>query len=158
MGGQQSLGLCSVEQPCGVAIDNPNRPRKMDMSDMQSLQADRINAWTKDLGPGSVQCGQVKAALTCDTPTAAPESYLADTQNDGAILLDARVGPIWLDDEGEDQVVAPQPGELSAPRAGAAAQQKRSGLLSEDRVNLAHGQDPRRLNKAQQPNSRPRRA
>merc|ERR1719188_237522 len=130
----------------------------MDMSDMQSLQADRINSWTKDLGPGSVQCGQVKAALTCDTPTAAPEGYLADTQDQGAILLDSRVGPVWLDDEGEDQVVGLQPGEMSVPHAAAAAgHQKRStGALSEDQV-VTRGKEQRTLGKAQLQNSRPRR-
>mmetsp|Transcript_127858 Transcript_127858/g.319197 ORF Transcript_127858/g.319197 Transcript_127858/m.319197 type:complete len:182 (+) Transcript_127858:77-622(+) len=137
MGGEAST-FCSASKPggyndrkdmqsfppmpsCGANAmacgHGPPGPKRMPIAGMDSLRDERINAWTKDLGPNA-ECSQMAHVLTCGSATSAPMDYLADTQDKGAILLDSHKGPIWMDDECEDQkVIGLEPGEMSMPEA-----------------------------------------
>jgi len=37
--------------------------------------------------------------MSCGGSTQAPKGYLADTQDNGAIVLDSKDGPLWMDEE-----------------------------------------------------------
>merc|ERR1719210_665126 len=55
--------------------------------------------------------------MTCGNTQLAPMDYLADTQEQGAIVFDSREGPVWMDDERDQVVVGLDPGEMSLPEA-----------------------------------------
>merc|ERR1719282_1441903 len=55
--------------------------------------------------------------MSCGSTQLAPMDYLADTQEQGAIMLDSREGPVWMDDERDQVVVGLDPGEMSLPEA-----------------------------------------
>jgi len=168
MGGEASA-FCSASQPggyhdrsdmqsfpmppaCGASAmacgAGPPGRKQMPIGGMDSLRDERINAWTKDLGPNT-ECSQAAHVLSCGSATSAPLDYLADTQDRGAILLDSREGPIWMDDEREDQIVVGlDPGEMSMPEAAMRRKAdwgSKEGPLSEKKVGGRSLQMPKEL-------------
>lgn len=75
--------------------------KRMPLATPESLQDDRINAWSNDLGDHA-ECSSTLQVLSCGGTTRAPMNYLADMQTKGAIMLDSREGPVLMDDDGED--------------------------------------------------------
>eukprot|EP00448_Togula_jolla_P006105 CAMPEP_0170616030 /NCGR_PEP_ID=MMETSP0224-20130122/25655_1 /TAXON_ID=285029 /ORGANISM="Togula jolla, Strain CCCM 725" /LENGTH=190 /DNA_ID=CAMNT_0010941805 /DNA_START=71 /DNA_END=643 /DNA_ORIENTATION=+ len=85
-------------QSC-LSVENYRRneysQEPMQVATKATLQKDRINAWTRDIEESS--CGGFD--MMCGGPAVAPSGYLADTQADGVIVLDAFAGPMWRDED-----------------------------------------------------------
>lgn len=120
MGGEESV-LCSTGKPggfedptCSCAPRNPNRPGRMQVAGVDSLDKDRINPWTKNIDPDDLEtnCGMACAGPAVGSTTA-PAGYLADTQDGGAIVMDSRAGPLWMDDDKETRRYDLDPEETS---------------------------------------------
>mmetsp|Transcript_29940 Transcript_29940/g.95526 ORF Transcript_29940/g.95526 Transcript_29940/m.95526 type:complete len:187 (-) Transcript_29940:89-649(-) len=99
-------GYLDADHTCTCAPSGHKfESKRMQVSSADGMGSDRINPWTKDLGTNQ-GCG------SCVSPTTvAPKGYLADTQDEGAIVLDSREGPLWMDEERDSRTVDLDPGE-----------------------------------------------
>eukprot|EP00441_Pelagodinium_beii_P036780 CAMPEP_0197630198 /NCGR_PEP_ID=MMETSP1338-20131121/7765_1 /TAXON_ID=43686 ORGANISM="Pelagodinium beii, Strain RCC1491" /NCGR_SAMPLE_ID=MMETSP1338 /ASSEMBLY_ACC=CAM_ASM_000754 /LENGTH=148 /DNA_ID=CAMNT_0043201369 /DNA_START=30 /DNA_END=473 /DNA_ORIENTATION=+ len=129
--GQESSVLCSASAPNGYnkdklpmsanaipscdAVGRASSRQPMQFVDEDVLESERINRWTKDLGVTGQRFGpDVISALSCGSAQAAPQEYLADTQDGHAIVMDSREGPTFMEFE-EDQIeVGLDPDESSS--------------------------------------------
>uniref|UniRef100_A0A7S4RAI7 Uncharacterized protein n=1 Tax=Alexandrium monilatum TaxID=311494 RepID=A0A7S4RAI7_9DINO len=117
--GAEGSTFCSVSSPAGyldtdsmcscAPAGNKFESKRMHVMSANSIHADRINPWTKDL-LASNSCG------TCGSNAIAPTGYLADTPDHGAIVLDSRHGPLWVDDDKDSRPVDLDPEEESNMR------------------------------------------
>jgi len=117
--GAEGSTFCSLSSPAGYLDADSTRScapaggksesKRMQVMSADSIRADRINPWTKDLVASS-SCG------TCGSNAVAPAGYLADTPDRGAIVLDSRHGPLWIDDDRDSRPVDLDPGEASSMR------------------------------------------
>lgn len=126
MGAQESQ-FCSIKQPTGFVPDlvatckasgYDRAPQKMEVSDMHIVKADKVDRWSNDLG-AAAECSGLADLVTCGGTVAPPDKYLADTQGQGAVVMDGWNNmPMWIDDETEDRVVDDtSPGDVSIAAA-----------------------------------------
>mmetsp|Transcript_74365 Transcript_74365/g.172345 ORF Transcript_74365/g.172345 Transcript_74365/m.172345 type:complete len:157 (+) Transcript_74365:73-543(+) len=120
--GAEASAFCSVSRPGGY-LDADRKPfscvpsgqrfesKRMQVTSADSMHGERISPWTKDLG-ASQGCGGCGG----HGPVAAPKGYLADTQDEGAIVLDSREGALWVDDDRDSRPVDLEPGEEGGVR------------------------------------------
>jgi len=101
---------------CGGQCGPKDGRKRMQLATSDALQDDRINAWSNDMGDHA-ECSSTMHLLTCGGTARAPATYLADMQGTGAIMLDSREGPLLMEEDGEDQVVRMDPGEVDMPEA-----------------------------------------
>lgn len=102
---------------CAAGRSSSRMP--MQLADNRALEEEKINRWTKDLGPWGERLGpSMASSLSCGKAQTAPEEYLADSQDGHAILMDSREGPAFM----EDKEFSLHPGEIgSAHLKGAKA-------------------------------------
>uniref|UniRef100_A0A7S2N2Q2 Uncharacterized protein n=1 Tax=Alexandrium andersonii TaxID=327968 RepID=A0A7S2N2Q2_9DINO len=120
--------MCSCAPPSAKSSFESTR---MQVASATSMRGDRINPWTKDLATNPT-CGG------CGPPaTTAPRDYLADTVDDGAIVLDSREGPVWVDDDQDSRPVDLDPGENSGMRIPEVVTRMETGAKREARDKKA---------------------
>ncbi|CAL1145624.1 unnamed protein product, partial [Cladocopium goreaui] len=105
-GNQHSLDMGPLAD-CAAGRSSSRIP--MQLADDRALEEDKINRWTKDLGPWGQTLGPTMAStLSCGKAQTAPEDYLADSQDGHAILMDSREGPAFM----EEKEFSLHPGEM----------------------------------------------
>lgn len=88
--------LTEVHRPCSQPY-----PQPMQLGTMDSLHMEKVDRWTKNLGP-AVECSDMAAVLSCGATVNPPTDYVADTQGEGVVVLDPLSQmPMWIDEADE---------------------------------------------------------
>eukprot|EP00930_Biecheleria_cincta_P083434 TRINITY_DN73002_c0_g1_i1.p1 TRINITY_DN73002_c0_g1~~TRINITY_DN73002_c0_g1_i1.p1 ORF type:complete len:175 (-),score=29.55 TRINITY_DN73002_c0_g1_i1:41-565(-) len=160
--GAESSTLCSTASPNGYgrgdlhgrtpimdptsacAAGRATSRIPMQFTDAHVLEGEKINKWTKDLGDAGHRFGpEMISALSCGNAQAAPQDYLADTQDGHAIVMDSREGPAFVDVEDEDVEVGLHPGESSAGHEAKCNVAGRMAMLKKQGSPLSERDVPR---------------
>lgn len=88
--------LTEAHRPCRQSY-----PQAMQLGTMDSLHMEKVDRWTKNLGP-AVECSDVAAVLSCGATVNPPVDYVADMQGDGVVVLDPHSQmPMWIEEADE---------------------------------------------------------
>mmetsp|Transcript_90326 Transcript_90326/g.251003 ORF Transcript_90326/g.251003 Transcript_90326/m.251003 type:complete len:119 (-) Transcript_90326:146-502(-) len=77
----------------------------MQVSSAMTVQHDKIDPWSTDLGVAADLPSRLVATLTCGGSTAPPADYLADSQHGTIVMQNMREGPVFAFDSREDDLI-----------------------------------------------------
>jgi len=85
-----------------ACLGDGGRAERMELTTVDSLQRDRIDKWTANLGSFAM-CSPVLEAVPWADGLCGPDEYCADSVDGGAIVFNRRSGPELLGEGGHEE-------------------------------------------------------